>query len=121
MVAVELVQRHREVRVEAQQDHKHRSYEIIDGGLTHRRKNRAGQDADDRRERSADVRAEHDGARVLWRKLCRHSVSRVLEDAAGHVENDDRHHRHPEERAGPFTRVDHRQYDGDEKDDDFDD
>lgn len=121
VVPIELIQRHGEVSVEAQQDDEHRCDEVINRRLANRRPDGAGQDVDDGGERAADVGAEHDRASVLGRQFRCHSVRGVLENSAGHVEDHHRPHRHPEERSGPVRRVHHRQNDGDEENDDFDD
>lgn len=74
VVAVELVQRHGEVRVEAQQNDENSCDEEVYGRLPHRGPNGPGENADYSRKSAADVGTEHHGSGVFRGKLSSHSV-----------------------------------------------
>lgn len=119
VISIEFVQGHSKVCVKAEKDDEHCRDEVINRCFAHWRPDGTGKDADDCCKSSTDVRAQHDSSSVLWRKLCCHSISRVLENSTGHVENNNWSHCCPEESAWPCWRVNHCQDDGDEKDDNF--
>lgn len=75
------------VRVKAHQQHEERRYEIVYGRHSLARWKRVRYDADNRRERAADVRTENHGTRILDRQLCRHAEYCVLIDTVGHWKN----------------------------------